>query len=157
MTFAFPAAPIIVDVPSWPSPRPVPPDVGLDIFAGRELRFDVQFRWRQQILLGSGWTLRLTIRRTIDGTALINVTSAGAALSWVSARSAWRVLLTGTQTASLAPVSYPSLRPHRFETMIYDLEVTPDAWVIPTPPRAFLALGGQCRVFRDLSPTPPPE
>lgn len=151
MTFP-PAVAIDYDSGLPPDPRVVEraaPTLTLEIFAGRSFERFWPVVWNRtgKRIDASSWGVRFVIRRTIDATPLIERENTDAALSWSSAATAWRLYLSPTVTAGLSPVSYPTLRPHRYELAVWDLEMTPDTWDLPMPPRPFIFAGGQCRIY----------
>lgn len=137
---ALPPAPALLGTSTHP----------IEIVSGRSWERYWQVVWSKpdKPIDASSWGVRFVLRRTIDGDPLIDLSETDGALSWSASATAWRLYLSPTVTAGLAPVSYPTLRPHRYERMIYDLEMTPDAWDLPMDPRPFTIAGGPAYVYK---------
>lgn len=124
------------------------PSVSLDIVAGRSFELYVQVYLLDRLTDTSGWDVTVTIKRTINGDVVMQYDQDDGPLGWSAAQTAWRLRLTPTQSATLAPVAAgPGPRP--FELMLYDVLMDPgDTWALPhIDPQPFLAMGGQCRIF----------
>lgn len=127
--------------------------VDLEMVAGRLYGpLDLQFRdWHHGgvVVDASSWGIRLVIRRTIDGAALVDIDETDGNWFWRSSDLKWRLQLGKNRTAALAPVTYPTLRPQPYEVFVYDIEVTPPGggWGLPPLPNRFVLMGGTVRVY----------
>lgn len=149
------ARPIVIEPNAvnavWPRHGLHAPDVPLELIAGRtgpRLHFGFRdFSRGGTLINAAAWGMRIVVRRTIDGPALIDRDETTGAWTWIAADLVWRLELAGTITANAAPVSYPTLRPRGYERMIYAIVADPNAWPVPMPVRRFTVRGGECRVY----------
>lgn len=149
----FPAAPVVDPFAFAPQapPRTVLP-LRLDWPEGHEGPITLSVmdvRTGRPVSL-TGWTIRLTVRRTIDGTAIVDRTADDAGITLVD-DDRWRIEL---QPAAMdwSAAAFPTMRPSEREVFVYDVEITPSSWHLQTPVRPFVAFGGQIWLARDIRP-----
>lgn len=129
--------------------------ITLDVVDDHTWPLDLAFRYVRtgELATLTNWGCRLTVRRKIDGATIVDATEAMSAISLVNADTTFRIQIWKTLTdLELVVPAFPTLRPWEREALIYDIEVTPDAWDIQTTVRPFVAMGGRLWVARDTRP-----